>query len=249
MRIILPTSTPFKILQGTALLCTLVILSGCANTLNKKTREDMSSQPPRYEAPYDQIPQPTVPRYALDYSTVTLSDTRNDQPRPVEIYPDNYRTEDGLNPGMPNVLSSQRPLEAIPAPNKPGFVISPYAPEAGLIDAREFSPGSEAKDPFTGRTFLMPINVQKKPPTKVDLKTNVEDTGSGLLKRKEDPKPKTPEGGIPGTPGVNPPLPAPGAPPAPGAAPAPPAPPTAPTTPGGAGKPPEISVGPPLAPR
>lgn len=39
---------------------------------------------------------------------------------------------------------------------RPGFVLSPYAPEKGPIDVRKFKPGDGVKDPFTGKTFIVP---------------------------------------------------------------------------------------------
>ena len=44
----------------------------------------------------------------------------------------------------------------IPVPGKPGFVTSPFAPDGGFVDVRGFQPGTEVKDPYTGKIFLTP---------------------------------------------------------------------------------------------
>lgn len=57
----------------------------------------------------------------------------------------------------PDARSSSRDVPyAIPVPNKPGFVTSPYAPNQGLVDVRGFRSGTEVKDPYTGKFFLTP---------------------------------------------------------------------------------------------
>jgi hypothetical protein len=43
-----------------------------------------------------------------------------------------------------------------PVAGKPGFVTSPFSPNGGYIDVRGFQPGTEVKDPYTGKTFLTP---------------------------------------------------------------------------------------------
>jgi beta-lactamase regulating signal transducer with metallopeptidase domain len=57
------------------------------------------------------------------------------------------RLDDGVSRPTP---------EAIPVPGKPGFVISPYEPSRGYIDVRGFPPGTEVKDPYTTKSFLVP---------------------------------------------------------------------------------------------
>jgi hypothetical protein len=43
-----------------------------------------------------------------------------------------------------------------PVPNKPGFVLSPYSSKEEHIDVRGFPPGTEVKDPYSGKIFLVP---------------------------------------------------------------------------------------------
>ena len=43
-----------------------------------------------------------------------------------------------------------------PVPGKPGFVTSPHSPTAGYVDVRGFPPGTEVKDPYSGKIFLVP---------------------------------------------------------------------------------------------
>jgi len=45
---------------------------------------------------------------------------------------------------------------AKPVPGKPGFVFSPYDQYKGYIDVRVFPPGTEVKDPYSGKSFLVP---------------------------------------------------------------------------------------------
>ena len=44
----------------------------------------------------------------------------------------------------------------VPVPDKPGFVMSPYAPNGGYVDVRGLPKGIQVKDPYTGKIFLTP---------------------------------------------------------------------------------------------
>ncbi|MGH8046989.1 MAG: hypothetical protein ACREKL_07060 [Chthoniobacterales bacterium] len=57
----------------------------------------------------------------------------------------------------PNPTPSATPATpfAIPVPGKPGYVTSPYSSD-GYIDVRGFPKGTEVKDPYSGKIFLVP---------------------------------------------------------------------------------------------
>ena len=47
-------------------------------------------------------------------------------------------------------------LYGTPVPGKQGLVTSPFSPDSGYIDVGSFPPGTEVKDPYTGKIFLTP---------------------------------------------------------------------------------------------
>ena len=48
------------------------------------------------------------------------------------------------------------PPFASPVPGRKGYVTSPFSPGAGFIDVNGLEPGSEAKDPYSGKVFRVP---------------------------------------------------------------------------------------------
>jgi hypothetical protein len=45
---------------------------------------------------------------------------------------------------------------AIPVPGRPGLVTSPFAPDGGYVDVHAFPPGTEVRDPYSGKVFRTP---------------------------------------------------------------------------------------------
>lgn len=105
-----------------------------SKTVSKRSKTKGAVQ----EADYP--PEPTATPIALATPTATI------QQVPVRVA------------SLPSQTKrSKRDIPyAIPVPNKPGFVTSPYAPKQGLVDVREFPSGTEVIDPYTGKVFLTP---------------------------------------------------------------------------------------------
>ena len=45
---------------------------------------------------------------------------------------------------------------AKPVPGKPGYVYSPFDPNGGYVDVTGYASGSKAKDPYSGKVFIVP---------------------------------------------------------------------------------------------
>lgn len=57
-------------------------------------------------------------------------------------------------PVAPQAAKGDYPY-GVPVPGKPGFVRSPFSPDK-MTDVRGYAPGTEVKDPYTGKIFLVP---------------------------------------------------------------------------------------------
>jgi hypothetical protein len=82
-----------------------------------------------------------------------------EQPGPIPEEPKPEEPKVAPNP-IPPPTEPPKPAGELPyakpVPGKPGFVTSPYDPYKGYIDVRGFPPGTEVKDPYSGRVFLVP---------------------------------------------------------------------------------------------
>jgi hypothetical protein len=114
-----------------------------------------------HPAPKPRSPQPrrSSPKQSNETPPSDASDTSNNQtspsptPAPAPPNPNNVRVAKAT--AARKNRKSDLPY-GIPVPGKQGLVTSPFSPDSGYIDVRSFSPGTEVKDPYTGKTFLTP---------------------------------------------------------------------------------------------
>jgi len=143
-----PTSTILNkwllLTLGSAAL--LLGSSGCANPdrfvpYDKEANDPM---PTKFEVPYTQTREPYRNNPATD---ATLPRDLVTNPRVIE--PDPY---------IPGMVTT---MEGIPVKGKPGFVLSPYAPDKGFVDVRGFPVGADVRDPYTGKVMKVPVPAEE----------------------------------------------------------------------------------------
>jgi hypothetical protein len=112
---------------------------------------DYEDQPPR------RVRHP-VARYPAEGREPALA---TQQPfNPNAPPPENANVQESSVPPAPTPPPSGRVAKGdfpygIPVPGKPHLVESPFSP-GKYIDVEGFAPGTEVKDPYTGKIFLVP---------------------------------------------------------------------------------------------
>jgi hypothetical protein len=94
--------------------------------------------PPQQYPPQQQPFNPNGPAQP-DTATTAPPDNAGPPPQPA---------------GPTKVAKGDYPY-GIPVPNKPHLVESPYSP-GKYVDVEGFAPGTEVKDPYTQKIFLVP---------------------------------------------------------------------------------------------
>ena len=123
----------------------LLTITGCADHNKSKPSPDYAHSKFGYEGTSD-----------ASFAAAGASDTNNvaaTNSTPVD------NTPPATNPFLsatPQPASARDLPYGTPVPGKPGFVTSPHSPNAGYVDIRGFPPGTEVKDPYSGKVFLVP---------------------------------------------------------------------------------------------
>lgn len=126
----------------------LLFLAGCADT---ETPHPKKRTPAVTESSDSQFTSDASATNAQTLPDGSLTDTNS------------LATNAVANPSNPFATPTPVPVAAprdlpygTPVPGKPGFVTSPHSPSAGYVDVKGFPPGSEVKDPYSGKIFLVP---------------------------------------------------------------------------------------------
>ena len=112
-------------------------------------------------APTPRTPQPrrTSRKQGNEAPPSDASDTSNSQtsPSPTPVLAPPNRNNIRIAKATATRKNPKGDLPyGIPVPGKQGLVTSPFSPDSGYIDVRSFPPGTEVKDPYTGKSFLTP---------------------------------------------------------------------------------------------
>ncbi len=115
---------------------------------------EIDEPPPLKKRPVPKYPTPTTAEYppqpqpfpqdgTVPVETVTAPPQIAQEPVQTAPAPVTQTTAKGDYP------------YGVPVPGKSGFVRSPYSPDK-MTDVRGYAPGTEVKDPYTGKIFLVP---------------------------------------------------------------------------------------------
>ena len=110
------------------------------------------NRPPAKYPQQTQSQYPAQPQPFQEGTTQTQTTTTNSAP-PETTAPEETAPAPSNNGPAPKAKGDYP--YGTPVPGKPGFVRSPYSPDK-MTDVRGYAPGTEVKDPYTGKIFLVP---------------------------------------------------------------------------------------------
>jgi hypothetical protein len=109
------------------------------------TANQYPPEPQPFQSPADTVP--------VDPAVAPTTDTTTTAAATTTTTPATDQPSAAVSPA-PKTAKGDYPY-GVPVPGKQGFVRSPYSPDK-MTDVRGYAPGTEVKDPYTGKIFLVP---------------------------------------------------------------------------------------------
>ena len=113
---------------------------------------EIDEPPPQRRRPASRYPNSQQGQYPPPSQPFPQDSGQSSQP-PV-VQEQTQEASSAPAPVAPVTAKGDYPY-GVPVPGKPGFVRSPYSPDK-MTDVRGYAPGTEVKDPYTQKIFLVP---------------------------------------------------------------------------------------------
>ncbi|MDQ2658928.1 MAG: hypothetical protein M3Y03_00745 [Verrucomicrobiota bacterium] len=116
---------------------------------------EIDEPPPRKRRPAPRYPTPPT---STQYPPTPQPFAQDGNTAPTNVPPPQPETSQEASAPAPSAPTSAPKGDypyGVPVPGKPGFVRSPYSPDK-MTDVRGYAPGTEVKDPYTQKIFLVP---------------------------------------------------------------------------------------------
>jgi len=128
-------------------LLAILLIAGCADTETPPPRKKTAASTALQDSQFTSDSSTN----SASTSDASLTDTNNPTANAASNLANPFATPTPVPVAAPRDLPYGTPV-----PGKPGFVTSPHSQTAGYVDVRGFPPGSEVKDPYSGKIFLVP---------------------------------------------------------------------------------------------
>jgi hypothetical protein len=121
------------------------------NSISRPTQKPRPSRPQRNGRKQNNETPPS------DTSDASSASNNQTSPSPTAVAAPPNRNNVRVAKATAATKNEKRDLPyGIPVPGKQGLVTSPFSPDSGYVDVRSFPPGTEVRDPYTGKSFLTP---------------------------------------------------------------------------------------------
>lgn len=119
---------------------------------------EVDEPPPVRKRPVAKYPNAAQSQYPAQPQPFPQDPAMQTPPAPAQTAPEAPPQDTAAAPA-PTAATTQAAKGdypyGVPVPGKPGFVRSPYSPDK-MTDVRGYAPGTEVKDPYTQKIFLVP---------------------------------------------------------------------------------------------